>query len=166
MAELFTVIGEALALLAEIIAAWAHALLEGLIVLACFLFSRSFRSMRLEMWKLNPRKKFVDLGLASLWFVLVVGLPCFLILPSGKQSAKGEPVDPRIGKAGTNEDLRIELLTRKTNNPPSVGAVIVKKGGVSKILDTRSLGELKTQLVENASFVHALPTNTNPTTSK
>jgi hypothetical protein len=166
MAELFTIIGEALALLAEILAAWMHALLEGLIVLICFLFSRSFRSRRLETWRLHPRKKFTDLGLASLWFAIVIGLPCFLFLPSHRQSAKGEPVDPILAKAGTNEDLRIELRTKRTNNQETVGTVVVKKGGVSKILATESLGELKTQLVENVSFVHALPTNTNPTTSK
>jgi hypothetical protein len=60
MAELFTIIGEVLALLAHAIAAWAHALFEGLIVLACFLFSQKFRQERLETWKLHPRPSNVN----------------------------------------------------------------------------------------------------------
>jgi hypothetical protein len=163
MAELFTIIGEALVLLAQVIAAWVHALLEGLIVLACFLFSRVFRVKKLEQWKLHPRKKLADLGLASLWLALVIVLPIFLFLPSGKHPVKGEPVDSALAKAHTNEDLRVELRTKGTNNQQTMGVVVVKKGGVTKILDTKSLKELKTQIVENISFVRSPASNTTST---
>jgi len=163
MAELFTIIGEALALLAHVIAAWAHALLEGLIVLACFLFSRKFRSARLETWRLQPRKKFADLGLASLWFAAVIALPCFLLLPSSEQTKAGEPVGPAWVKANTNEDLRVELRTKRTNDQQTIGTVSVKKGGVAKILGTKSLQDLKTQLVENVSVTRG--SESNPTST-
>lgn len=160
MAELFTIIGEALALLAEILATWAHALLEGLIVLACFLFSRKFRAERLQTWRLHPRKKFVDLGLASLWLAVVIALPCFLLLSSNHQAKDGEPVDPAFVKANTNEDLRVELRTKRTNDQQTIGTVSVKKGGVAKILGTKSLQDLKSQLVENVSVTRGSDSNT------
>jgi hypothetical protein len=166
MAELFTIIGEALALLAHAIAAWAHALFEGLIVLACFLFSRNFRQERLETWRLHPRKKVADLGLASVWFAVIVALPCFLFLPSSANKSSGEPIDPTFVRANTNEDLRVELRTKRTNNQQTIGTVSVKKGGVAKILDTKSLGELKMQLVANVSFDRISPTNVNSTTNR
>lgn len=166
MAELFTIIAEALVLLAQVIAAWAHALLEGFVVLACFLFSRKFRSARLESWRLDPRKKFVDLGLASLWFVIVIALPCFLFLPSDKRTASGEPVDPAFVKANTNEDLRVELRTKRTNNQQAVGVVVVKKGGVTNILGAKSLKDLQTRVVENVSFVRSAVSNVNSITNK
>ena len=166
MAELFTIIGEALVLLAEILAAWAHALFEGLIVLACFLFSRKFRQERLETWRLRPRKRITDLGLASVWFAIVVALPCFLFLPSSAKKSSGEPLKPAFVQANTNEDLRVELRTKRTNNQQTIGTVSVKKGGVAKILDTKSLGELRTQLIENISFARVSPTNANSTTNR
>jgi hypothetical protein len=159
MAELFTIIGEALALLAHAIAAWAHALFEGLIVLTCFLFSRKFRSERLETWRLHPWKKIADVGLASLWFGAVIALPCFLLLASSNQANDGEPVDSVWVKANTNEDLRVELRTKRTNDQQTIGTVSVKKGGVAKILGTKSLQDLKTQLVQNVSVTRGSESN-------
>ena len=166
MAELFTIIAEALVLLAHAIATWGQALLEGLIVLACFLFSRKFRSARLEAWRLDPRKKFVELGLTSLWFALVIALPCFLFLPSDKPTASGEPVDPTFVEANTNEDLRVELRTKRTNDQQTIGTVSVKKGGVAKIFGTKSLQDLKTQIVENVSYTRGSESNTTSNTER
>jgi hypothetical protein len=162
MAELFTIIGEALVLLAQVIAAWAHALLEGLIVLVCFLFSRRFRVARLETWRLHPRKKIADLGLATLWFAVVIALPCFLFLLDDNQTASREPVDAAFTKANTNEDLRVELRTMRTNDQKAIGTVSVKKGGVAKILGTKSLQDLKTQLVENVLATRGTESNASP----
>lgn len=166
MADFLSIIGEALALLVEAIATWAQALLQGLMVLTCFLFSPGFRAKKLETWRLHPRRKIIDLGLASLWFALVIGLPCFLLLPSDKQKTKGKSAGPIWAKAGTNEDLRIKLGTKRTNQQETLGTIVVKSGGVAKILGTKSLGDLKTQLVENVSFVRVSQTNVNPSASK
>ena len=166
MGELFTVIGEIVMWLVEAFATWAQALFEGFIVLACFLFSRSFRAKRLELWRLQPSKKYLDLGLASFWFALVIALPCYLFLPFSNDPADGEPVEITLTTAKTNEDLRVELRTMRTNDHQTIGTVGVKKGGAAKILGTKSLQELKTQLVENVSFIPTSTTNINSTTNK
>ena len=147
-------------------ATWAQALFEGLIVLACFLFSRSFRAKRLELWRVQPSKKYLDLGSASLWLALVIALPCFLFLPSSKGPTDGEPVEMTLTTAKTNEDLRVELRTMRTNDQQTIGTVSVKKGGAAKILGTKSLQELKTQFVENVSFIRTPTANINSTTNQ
>ena len=172
MFELISIFVEALfaliMLICELLAAWGQVLLEGLAVLACFLFSRRFRERKLEVWRAQPRKKIIDLSLATGWLALVVGVPILVFAPSPPRSSRNE-ISVRPVSAQSNEGVRLELRfknTKNTNAPGLAGTVVVKKGGVTKLLGTKSLGELKTQLVENVTVIKAsasrAPHSTNP----
>ena len=160
MAELLGILVEGLmallSLLAELLVAYGHLLLEGLAVLACFLFSRRFRSAKLELWRAQPRRKIIDLSVAAAWLALILSVPLLLFWP---RSPRGQSVSVHPASAQPEEDLRLELRLKPTNAPGVglAGTVVVKKGGVGKILETRSLRELKTQLVEN---IKVLPRST------
>lgn len=94
--------------------------------------------------------KWLDLAVATSWILLVVGLPIYLLLPS-KETA-GEPVTPVFVNAGTNDDMRIELRAKQTNDSRTFATIGAKKDGLAKIAATKTLEELKTQLVENITI--------------
>ena len=155
-------IAELFALMLQLVAEWLTLVFQGLWVLVQFLFSRSFRAKRIEQWRLRPATKVLDLGVAGLWVALAFGLPAFVLISASRQPAPGEAFEPTLVRSGTNEDLRVQLKLKRTNHAEMAGTVVVRKGGIGKILETRSLPELKTQLLDNVSFIRASATNTPP----
>ena len=154
MIELLTAIVEAIAAFLKAIPALVEGAAYALgasVTLIAYLISPKFRRRKREEWTGNSTKKFFELGISGFCLVLIISLVTWMFWPRGRGAMTRETFWVENGE--TNEDARVRFASENIQGVMTNAVIAIKKGGTRKIVETRSVDELRTAIRENVTLV-------------
>lgn len=121
------------------------------ITIIAYAASPKYRARKRNQWSDNPKAKYLELGISAACLSCLVGLGAWLAWPPPEPSIRLENVRVEAGK--TNEDLRVNLRAVAIEGTTNDVTLAVRKGGMKKIFQTETLGELGEAIRENVTVV-------------
>src|SRR6185436_7716176 len=166
MADLIGALGEMLAAMIAALVALLPIVAEVTVyVLVCsigiilYALSPKFRNRKKEEWKGQPLRKYLFLGTSGVCVAAIVALSVFLLFPRPRPDRRSN--DLAMEQAREGEERRLVIKTDSGEGATNQVRIAVKEGGVTKILHTKSMDDLKQALRENVTVEKSKTDATN-----
>jgi len=124
-------------------------LVAAAVTFIAYALSRRFREAKRSHWASQPRKKYLELGFSAACLGLLIAVVGWLAWPSPNRAGAQAGVAPGPGTS----EMRLKVTTTAAGGATNEISVAVKKGGTRKILETRSVAELRKAIRENVTVV-------------
>jgi hypothetical protein len=149
MAELFAAIVEGIFALIQLILEAVLQLAIASFTIVAYLISPTYRQRKQKAWQGRPIKKSFELGISGICLATLIGFVVWLTYPRSKPPSASPKIEMK--QASAEEDARVSL--RSEHGDTNAITIAVKKGGVSEILATKSLGDLTKAISNNVTII-------------
>ena len=127
-------------------------LVAGSVTLIAYLLSSGYRARKEGEWRGSTLTKVARLGYSGACLGALVAIPVWLALTEPESKP-----EPKLGRLVVEppqkgEELRLSLSETNDAGKKEI-RIAVKDGGLDKILSTRTMNELKSQIKENVARI-------------